>query len=343
VVPGSMAAAVMGIGLVLPPAVTSCSELWAALLKVDCAARKVPGRKLAGVYLDERAFSPKRDGLALGIEAAEAAVIDPQHVLALALAARCFEDAGQEAVAEACAKPHRCGVYIGAWQEPPQVSSRPPSAYRVLGTSLAAMASRVANTYDIQGPAITINTACSSGLVAVNAALTDLRLGVIDYALVGCVNLLTDEALSDDLARAHFLSPTSRCHTFSAAADGYARSEGGVMLLLARDDGTRPCRALLCGSATNQNSRRRPMTAVDPTAQERVIHAACADGGIHPSDIAVVECHGTGTKLATQLKFPLWQPLWGLAVAPSAYSPPPRWSSGTWSRRLVGLALSRRC
>ncbi|CAE8590436.1 unnamed protein product [Polarella glacialis] len=295
--PVSLSAAVLGIGLVLPPTVTSCSELWAALLKCDNAVRKVPGRKHAGGYLDERAFSPKRDGSVLGIEAAEAAVIDPQHVLALALAARCFEDAGQEAAAEAFAKPDRCGVYLGAWQEPPQVAARTPSAYRVLGTSLSAMASRVANTYDIQGPAMTINTACSSGLVAVNAALKDMRLGVIDYALVGCVNLLTDEALSDDLARAHFLSPTGACHTFSAAADGYARSEGGVMLLLARDDGIRPCRALVCGSATNQNSRRRPMTAVDPTAQERVIRAACADGGIKPSEVAVVECHGTGTKL----------------------------------------------
>ena len=74
------------------------------------------------------------------------------------------------------------------------------------------------------------------------------------------------------------------------------------MLLLARDDGLRPCRALVRGSATNQNSRRRPMTAVDPTAQERVIRAACADGGIEPSEVAVVECHGTGTRLGDPIE-----------------------------------------
>jgi hypothetical protein len=60
---------------------------------------------------------------------------------------------------------------------------------------------------------------------------------------------------------------------------------------------TPPARALIVGSAVNQNTRRKPMTAVDPVAQERVIAAACQDAGILPSALSVVEMHGTGTKL----------------------------------------------
>jgi acyl transferase domain-containing protein len=275
---GHEAAMVLSIGVVLPPAVSSCNDLWLALLDGTSAVRRCSGKKHMGGYLEAHAFSFMREASAFGIEASEAAVIDPQHVLAQVLAARCMEDAGDLA-AEVLAQKERCGVYLGAWREPPREARR-ASAYQVLGTSLAAMASRVANFYDFQGPAITINTACSSGLVAVNMAMKDLRAGVVDYALVGSVNLLTDEALFDELASAHFLSPSGGCRTFSADADGYARSEGGVMVLLGRDDGERKCRALIRGSATNQNSHRRPMTGVDPIAQERVIHSACVDAGL---------------------------------------------------------------
>lgn len=291
----SQHALVLSIGLLLPPAVTTCEQLWTALLHETKAVHRVAGKKYAGGYLDEQAFNARQEAVGLGIEPSEFSVMDRQHILALVLAGRCFDDAGPEVLAEAVSSPDRCGVYIGAWQEPPRTES--PSAYRVLGTSLSAMAAKVANKYNLQGPALTINTACSSGLVAVHAAMHDLRAGVVDFALVGSVNLLSDEALTEDLARAHFLSPTGCCHTFSAEADGYVRSEGGVMLLLCLDDGQRPCRAILRGSATNQNSQRRPLTAVDPVAQERVIRAACADAGVQPSQIAVVECHGTGTKL----------------------------------------------
>jgi acyl transferase domain-containing protein len=79
------------------------------------------------------------------------------------------------------------------------------------------------------------------------------------------------------------------------------RSEGGVIFLLsathARTPSTPPARALIVGSAVNQNTRRKPMTAVDPVAQERVVAAACHDAGILPSALSAVELHGTGTKL----------------------------------------------
>eukprot|EP01049_Picozoa_sp_SAG25_P008350 SAG25_NODE_742_length_5598_cov_36.107110_6_plen_119_part_00 len=104
----------------------------------------------------------------------------------------------------------------------------------------------------------------------------------------------------NDLKRAGMLSPTARCHTLSDAADGYVRSEGGCLFLLkssaltGSEASEMPYRARIIGSAVNQNSQRKPLTAVDPISQERVIRAACADAGVTPSALAAVEMHGTG-------------------------------------------------
>ena len=128
---------------------------------------------------------------------------------------------------------------------------------------------------------------------------------------VGGVNLVSTspEAVQafDDLKRAGMLSPTARCHTFSDAADGYVRSEGGCLFLLKSSAlaSELPCRARIVGSAVNQNGPRKPLTAVDPVSQERVIRAACADAGVTPAALAAVEMHGTGTRLGDPVEYVL--------------------------------------
>lgn len=183
----------------------------------------------------------------------QAAAMDPQHALALKLARDMFQDAGEETLKAVQRVRDRVGVYIGAWQG--VASSGKPSAYHAIGASLSALAARVANAYDLQGPAVTVNTACSSALVAVNEALKDAKAGRIDFAIVGGVNLFGDEQLFHHLRRASMLSPSGRCHTFSAEADGYVRAEGGVLFLLAREALELPSHGRILGSAVTQNSR----------------------------------------------------------------------------------------
>ena len=183
----------------------------------------------------------------------QAAAMDPQHALALKLARDMFQDAGEETLKAVQRVRERVGVYIGAWQG--VANSGKPSAYHAIGASLSALAARVANAYDLQGPAVTVNTACSSALVAVNEALKDAKAGRIDFAIVGGVNLFGDEQLFHHLRRASMLSPSGRCHTFSAEADGYVRAEGGVLFLLAREALELPSHGRILGSAVTQNSR----------------------------------------------------------------------------------------
>ena len=302
---------VLGWGVRLPTNVTSGEEMWQALLEDESAITQPPAgfkvRNDAGFlkpqFTAEHAIKVAR---ACGIDAGEAAVIEPQHALALDLVKQMFEHVGPTVTEAVLANRERVGVYIGAWQSPADDATK-RSAYAAIGTSLSALAARVANVFNLNGPALTINTACSSALVAVDTALRDARAGRIDYAIVGGVNLIATSPKAADafaaLRAASMLSPTSRCHTFSAAADGYVRAEGGVVFLVRSTAAPPPAgvtiaaRATIAGTAVNQNTQRKPMTAVDPVAQERVVRAACADAGISPSDLSAVELHGTGTKL----------------------------------------------
>ena len=188
---------------------------------------------------------------AAGVEGAEAAAMDPQHAFALQLAAEMWHDSG-DAAQVAKAEPTSVGVYIGAWQT--AVSDTRSSAYAAIGSSLSALAARVANAYNLQGPSMTVNTACSSALVAVHQALQEARTGQLAFAVAGGVNLFGEDAqLFKNLRRAGMLSPSGRCHTFSALADGYVRGEGGVLFLLHAGSGLQS-RAQVLGSAVTQNS-----------------------------------------------------------------------------------------
>lgn len=290
---------IVGCGLRLPSGVDSPGAFWALLEDDDqnsAFSTKPPGVTAAFLqpHFDQQAaMAAVADA---GVEGAEAAAMDPQHALALQLAQQMFQDAGPETMKILQGRRERVGVYVGAWQEVSSTSR--VSAYHTIGASLSALAARVANAYDLQGPAMTINTACSSALVAVHEALKDAKAGRIDFAIVGGVNLFGEDLqLFQHLRRAGMLSPSGRCHTFSAEADGYVRGEGGVLFLLAREELELPSHGCILGSAVTQNSRRKPLSSVDPAAQESAIALACEDAAIASSELSAVELHGTGTPL----------------------------------------------
>ncbi|CAL1140432.1 unnamed protein product [Cladocopium goreaui] len=295
--PPANALDILACGVRLPAGVESPGTFWALLDQDDQDSAFSCRDGLTAAFLQPQ-FDHKAAVAAAeesGVEGAEAAAMDPQHALALKLARDMFQDAGEETLKAVQRVRERVGVYIGAWQG--VANSGKPSAYHAIGASLSALAARVANAYDLQGPAVTVNTACSSALVAVNEALKDAKAGRIDFAIVGGVNLFGDEQLFHHLRRASMLSPSGRCHTFSAEADGYVRAEGGVLFLLAREALELPSHGRILGSAVTQNSRRKPLSSVDPIAQEHAVHLACSDAGIKPSELTVVELHGTGTPL----------------------------------------------
>ena len=108
----------------------------------------------------------------------------------------------------------------------------PPSA--LTGNLRNLIAARVAHHLDLTGPALAVDTACSSALVALHLARRSLESGECDLAVVGGVNLNLTATGHRLLEEAGVLSPTGRCRAFSAAADGFVPGEGGAAIVLAR-------------------------------------------------------------------------------------------------------------
>ena len=158
----------------------------------------------------------------------------------------------------------------------------------------------------LQGPAVAVDTACSSSLVAIHQACQALRLGECDLALAGGANVLLSPATMITFSHAHMLAPDGRCKTFDAAADGYVRGEGcGVIVVKRLEDAIRDgdrIRAVIRGSAINQDGASGGLTVPNGVAQQRVIAEALKRAGVAPSDVEYLEAHGTGTSLGDPIE-----------------------------------------
>lgn len=237
----------------------------------------------------------------------EAAEMDPQQRLLLEVSWEAFENAGQTI---ADLRGSNTGVYVGIsgneYQQLGMAAAGTLNPYLFLGTAHSTGVARLSYWLGLQGPNLPVNTACSSSLVAVHLASRALRNGECFMAIAGGVNLLLAPESSVCLSRMRALSPTGRCHTFSADADGYVRSEGCGMVVLKRlSDAERDGDSILAvirGTAVNQDGRSNGLTAPNGPAQEDVIRRALSDAGVLPHEVDYVEAHGTGTPLGDPIE-----------------------------------------
>ncbi len=244
-----------------------------------------------------------------GISPREAQAIDPQQRLFLEVAWEALENGG---IAPDRLRNSRTGVYLGICTNDyvhVQLHARDPAllnAHFSTGIAHSVASGRLSYLLGLQGPSISIDTACSSGLVAVHYACQSLRTGECRMAIAGGVNLMLTADLSIAYSHSRMLAPDGRCKTFDAAADGFSRGEGCGVVILKRlsdalADGDRII-ALIRGSAVNQDGPSSGLTAPNGPAQEAVIREALESAGLSPSDVGYIEAHGTGTQLGDPLE-----------------------------------------
>ena len=311
--------AIVGVGCRFPGGIRDAETYWNLLKEGRDAITDVPrSRWDADALYDSDPHASGRvatrwggfldspdlfDPAFFGIAPVEARAMDPQQRLLLEVSWEALEDA---AIVPASLNGTRTGVFVGLCnsdypQRRLQHQSEQIDAYFAQGASHAVAAGRISYFLGLRGPSIAIDTACSSSLVAIHQACQSLRLGETDLVLAGGVNLLFMPEVTMALSRAQMMAPDGRCKTFSAAANGFVRSDGcGIVTLKRLEDAQRDkdrIIAVIRGTATNQDGRSSGITAPNGPSQEDVIRAALADAGLSANAVSYVEAHGTGTSL----------------------------------------------
>lgn len=166
----------------------------------------------------------------------------------------------------------------------------------VLGNVIAG---RIANRLDLGGSNYTVDAACASSLAALDAACKDLRAGTSSMVLCGGADM--HNGIHDYLlfASVHALSPSGRCHTFDASADGITLGEGAGCVVLKRlvdaeRDGDRVY-AVIKGVGGASDGRSLGLTAPRAEGQRRAMQRSYAMAGVSPAQVGLLEAHGTGT------------------------------------------------
>ncbi|MEV1293654.1 type I polyketide synthase [Pseudonocardia sp. NPDC049635] len=303
---GGTAVAVVGLACRLPGA-PDPAAFWAGLGGTADALRPADsdprgpagpdGPPRLGLLDDVTGFDPEF----FHISPREAAEIDPQQRLVLELAWEALENAR---IVPGALRGRAVGVFAGSMAHDHAVlrhrpDAPPVSRHTLAGLTHGIIANRVSHLLGLRGPSLTVDSAQSSSLVAAHLAAESVRRGETELALVAGVNLILTPASTVLAGRFGGLSPTGRCRVLDAGADGYARGEGGVALVLKRLDRAvadgDPVHAVLLGGAVNSGSAPAGMTVPDPDAQQDVITAALAASRVSPADIQYLEMHGTGT------------------------------------------------
>lgn len=253
--------------------------------------------------------SPKAfDASFFRMSPAEASVLDPQQRGLLEGAYHCLENAGVRLPQVAGT---RTGVFVACFGRDYDAfiarDVEAMSRYHATGSGSSMLANRISHAFDLRGPSITVDTACSAGLTAFHLACQSVLAGESDQALVcGGNTYLTPESLTIPLDDAGFLSPDGRCYSFDHKANGYARGEGFgcVLIKLAKkavEDGDL-IRAVVRGTGINQDGRTPSITQPSREAQMVLIRETYASAGLDLSTTDYVEAHGTGTAIGDPIE-----------------------------------------
>ncbi|KIW56108.1 hypothetical protein PV05_04791 [Exophiala xenobiotica] len=313
----NMPIAVVGIGCRFSDTATDPEKFWELLAEGRSTSQPVPKDRFdaeayyhpdydhAGTCVTTRGHFmqqdvSKFDAPFFSITANEAKSMDPQQRMALEVAYEAFENAGMR-IEDLTGS--NTSVYMGTctqdYYDLLLKDSEPTTMHSVTGISKSLLACRLSWFFDLRGPALTIDTACSSALCGVHLACQSLRTGESQTALVAGTNLIFAIDTMVSMSAIHALSPDGQCYSYDHKANGYARGDGIAALVLkpletALKDGD-VIRGVIRGSAINQDGGASGITLPIAAAQVDLVNTAYANAGLPLDQTAYFEGHGTGT------------------------------------------------
>jgi acyl transferase domain-containing protein len=272
------------------------------LAQLGAGAREV----LAGGILDE----PERfDAEFFGVSPHEAQLIDPQHRKLVEVAHEAFENAG------ILPGQARTGVFAGAgfptypmthlWNSPDLEGLG--LYWLTVGNDKDHIATRVAYCLQLNGSAVTVQSACSTALACVHLACQSLLTGESDVAVAGSSAIGFPQRRPYHVVEGGILSPEGTCRPFDARAAGTVPGSGVVAVVLKRmDDAQRdgdPIHAVIRGTAVGSDTADRlSYAAPSVSGQVHVLSEALAVAGVDPGAVSYIEAHGTGTPLGDPIE-----------------------------------------
>jgi len=241
----------------------------------------------------------------------EAELIDPQQRILLECAWEALEHAGYD--------PHRFPGLIGIWAGsgvnnyflkniiPRGSFEEVADSQTIISNDKDYLASRIAYKMNLRGPAVVVQTACSTSLVAVNMACLALLTYQCDMALAGAVFLQTPRARGYFYREGDIFSPDGYCRAFDKAANGTVLGEGCGLVVLRRledaiADGDNILAVIRGSAVNNDGASRAGYTAPSVSGQMELLTMAQTIAGVSAEEISYIEAHGTGTQLGDPIE-----------------------------------------
>ncbi|EME79056.1 uncharacterized protein MYCFIDRAFT_34361 [Pseudocercospora fijiensis CIRAD86] len=317
--PAQSKLAITGISCRFPGGATTTEKFWEILEKGLDVSRKIPADRFdIETHYDPTGKALNKsmtqymcpidepglfDAPFFNMSPREAQVVDPQMRLALVTAYEALERAGYVGNRTASTKLERIGTYYGqAADDYREVNQgQEVSTYYIPGGCRAFGPGRINYFFKFAGPSYSIDTACSSGLAAIEIACRALWNGDVDTAVTGGMNILTNPDGFAGLNQGHFLSKGhNACKTWDATADGYCRADGIGSLVIKRLEDAEADNdnilGVILGAGTNHSAEAVSITHPHAGHQAYLSRQVLRQAGVDPLDVSYVELHGTGTQ-----------------------------------------------
>jgi len=288
---------------------TFFSDAELAAAGIEATVYQAPNYVRANRILENIEFF---DAAFFGYNPREVELMDPQQRLFLECAHEALENAGYDAERY----PGAIGVYAGVGMNSylannlmanPAALGAAISLPTAIGNDKDFLSTRVSYKLNLRGPALSVQTACSTSLVATHLACQSLLNGECDMALAGGVLVLVPHKAGYLYHEGGTYSPDGHCRAFDANANGTAGGSGGAIVVLKRlpdalAAGDRIVAVIKGSAINNDGSDKVGFTAPSVNGQARVITEALTIAGVEPETVSYIETHGTGTHLGDPIE-----------------------------------------